>query len=545
MFKRSLVLALVPAAMLLVNACSGNKDLAEPAKVPEISNRIEVEQVWSRSVGGTDGLYSKLGPQTIGSTVYTASRHGDVYALDLATGDTRWSIDLEDEDENDDKGTAKVSGAVAVGGTHVAAGTENGYIYVINAASGKLEWKDYLSAEVLAAPCFNTSATKLFVLNSRGILTAYDALSGEKLWQAGAGSNGLRLRTQSRPMVAGDDFVLMGTAGGRVLVLDQNTGATANSLMIGNPTGSNDLDRVADVSSSPLLLDGKLYSTAYNSGFVWYSFKDHQALNRLSYKSSRNIAFDDECFVLTSDNGRVYCISRQDGHEIWENNVLTNRNVSAPAIYGNYVVVADLEGYVYFISLADGRIVWMDDTDDTPVYTDPVVTSNGVLIQTSGGRLVLLRYQQGIASAKLNIAQSELLAGGAGVSLAAYDNYASVGVTHEQLMARRAEAQRMVNAMEARQREAQAQMARYQREKAEYERQRAAYLKAQAEAERKHRESISGFGLMPGVKSDSDPETNKQSTDNEALEDTQTESSNTESDNSNASQEKASGYGVF
>ena len=534
MLKRSLVL-LLPAFFALYG-CSGNKDLAEPAETLEISNSIDVQEIWSHGVGGTDGKYSKLGPAVQGNLVFAASRSGDVSAYDLASGERRWTTDLSDEDENDDEDSARVSGGVSAGGSHVAAGTENGWIYVMNVQNGKLEWKDYLSAEILTAPAFSDDATKLFVLNSRGILTAYDTLSGKKLWQTGTTSNGLKLRSQARPVVAGD-FILMGTSAGRVMIVDQQNGATVNSLMIGNPTGSNDLDRVADVSSSPLLLDGNLYSTAYNSGFAWYSFKEKRLLNRLSYRSSRNIAFDDDCFVITGDNGRIWCISRIDGHEIWENSRLLNRNVSAPVIYGNYAVVADFEGYVYFIALSDGRIAFMDDTDDTPVYTAPVVTSQGVLVQTSGGRLELLRYQQSAASAKLALQESELASGSAGVSLATYDSYSAGGITHEQLMERRAAAQRMVNEMEERQRKAAAQMARYQRERAEYERQRAAYLKAREQAEKEHREAISGFGLMPGVKSDSDADGSKQE------QEQQTESVSKPS--SEDSSEKASGFGLY
>ena len=186
------------------------------------------------------------------------------------------------------------------------------------------------------------------------------------------------------------------------------------------------------------------------------------------------------------------------------------------------------------------RIAYMDDTDDTPVYTDPVVTSQGVLIQTSGGRLVLLRYQQGIAAAKMQIAQSEQAAGAAGISLAAYDDYSAGGITREALMERRAQAQRLVNEMEARQRQAAAQMAKYQRERAEYERQRAAYLEAQKKAEEEHRASISGFGLMPGVKSEADEDS--ESSQKEQSSDSNEPALDTASENAD---EKAQGFGVY
>lgn len=501
MFKRTLALALIPAAILL-SACSGNKDLAEPVEAPEIDNRFDVQQVWSDSTGGTQGVYSKLGPAVVGNTVYAASRAGDVWAIDLSTGDRKWNTDLSDEEENDDESSARVSGAVSAMGNLVAAGTENGWIYVLNAATGTLEWKSYLGSEINCAPTFSDDALRLFVLDSRGLLTAFDTATGEKLWQSGDSTNALRLRTQARPVAAGSDFVLMGTAGGRVLVLDQRTGVAANGIVVGNPSGSSDLERMSDVSSTPLLLNGNLYSTAYNAGFTWYSFKDHLVWNRLSYHSSHDLAFDSDFFVITGDNGHIYCVSRADGHEIWENSQLTFRNVSAPVIYGNHVVVGDMEGYVYFISLATGRIEFMDDTDDTPIYAAPQVTSQGVLIQTSGGRLELLRHNQGAASAKLALQQSEMATGAAGVTLAAYDDYNVGGITEEQLMQRRAQAQRIVNEMEARQRQAEAQMAQYRAQKAEYERQKAEYEKAQKEAEQKRREAISSYGLMPGASDD-------------------------------------------
>ena len=119
-----------------------------------------------------------------------------------------------------------------------------------------------------------------------------------------------------------------------------------NQVIVGENNGSSDLDRMSDVSSTPLLLGNYMYTTAYNSGFVKYSLEKETVEGKLAYHSSKDIAYDDNFFVLTGDNGHVFCVRRSDNVEVWENPQLSYRNVTAPAIYGNYAVVGDLEGYL-------------------------------------------------------------------------------------------------------------------------------------------------------------------------------------------------------
>ena len=424
MLKKTLGPALCGALLLALAGCSGDKDLEKPVEAPEIANSIDVQEIWSHSLGSSDSaeFYSRLAPAVSGGTVFAAGRDGDVYAMDLASGDTRWSVDLSDEEENDDRRSARLSGGVAASPLKAAVGSENGWIYVMNAADGKLSWKQYVGAEVVSVPAFSQDGARLFVLDSRGLVTAYDSATGAQLWQGGDSSGTLRLRSQPRPVAVGNKALLLGTRSGKVLILSQSDGGLLNSVTVGTPAGSNDLERVADVAGTPLLLGSELYTSAYNSGFVWYSFNDRAVVNRLGYHSSRDLAFDGSRFVIVGDDGHISCISRQDGHELWQNAQLTNRNVSSPAIYGEYAVVGDMEGYVYFLDLGTGRIVFMDSTDDSPVTAAPLVTANGVLVQTSGSDLYLFRHAQSAASSKLAEANAELASAGAGVNFAA-DGY--------------------------------------------------------------------------------------------------------------------------
>lgn len=49
-------------------------------------------------------------------------------------------------------------------------------------------------------------------------------------------------------------------------MISQNDGYLLNQVIVGENNGSSDLDRMSDVSSTPLLLGNYMYTTAYNSG---------------------------------------------------------------------------------------------------------------------------------------------------------------------------------------------------------------------------------------------------------------------------------------
>lgn len=502
---KSKLLLITPLLAMLCLGCA-NKDVAAPVEAPEIDNRFSLQHIWSASTGGVDSFFSQMHPSVVGNTVYIASRDGDVSALSLDKGDKLWTTDLGNEEENDNKRSARLSGGVSAYAGKVAVGSENGYIYVLNASDGKLLWKDYLGCEIISAPTFSQTSSKLFVLDSTGCVSAYDVLSGQKLWSSGDTSNSLHLRAQSEPLAVGDDYVLVGGPMGQVFILSQQNGMTLNQITVSESYGANALQRVVDVAATPLLLDGKMFITAYNGGFVTYDFNTNTIVNRLPYHSSKSIGFDDSHFVITEDNGQIVCINRYDNTELWGNNQLKNRNVSAPVIYGNYVVVGDFEGYLYFINLTTGTIESMYDLDSSALMTAPLVVNGNLLVFYADGSLELVRYDpNGQASAKALLAQNELNAGKALVKVPDNGlNNISLGLTQEQLNARRRQAVNIVNQIEARQRQTEAQLAEYNRRKAEYERQKAEYEKQRQAYEERKRQELSGFGIMPGVKSDLD-----------------------------------------
>ena len=81
----------IAALAVLTLGCSSNTVLEEPDPLPEIVEEVELEEVWSRSIGdGMDGNFLFLSPAIVGDKVYAVDVEGELYALEAQTGKQVW-----------------------------------------------------------------------------------------------------------------------------------------------------------------------------------------------------------------------------------------------------------------------------------------------------------------------------------------------------------------------------------------------------------------------------------------------------------------------
>lgn len=495
MKKNKLILAL-PLLAAFSFGCSGNEDLFAPVESPEVVNTFEATSLWSHNTGGVGSYYSQLSPTVDLAYIYMAGRDGDVYAFDKLTGERIWHIDLDSQDENDNKRSARLSGGISAYAGLCAIGSENGYIYVLNSTDGSLKWKYYVGSEIISKVAFSKSGDKLFVLDSRGALSCFDAQSGNLNYVAGETSAALRLRAQAHPITVGDDFVIVALANGKINVYSQADGTLVNEIIASRSIGANALQRISDISATPFISGSKLYILSYKDGLICYDFSTDTISSRLGYSGARDLAYDENIIVVVDEKSHIYAISRADNQELWSNTSLTYRNVSASCIYGNYVVVGDFEGYLYFLDIATGHIASKLEIDNSAIYTAPLVDGNILYVASADGDLKALQYDKdNTALQKFMALKVEQDYAGIGIDLYAKGVgsggiYAPDTVNYEALLERRRQIIAAVARAEAAQREQLAKMREYERQKAEYEKRQKAY-------EEERRRQLSGFGVAP------------------------------------------------
>ncbi len=377
---------------LLLSGCSHEVDVYQPVPAPVITNQIKIKTLWSTSVGsGVGQFYSQLSPAYDDERVYAASRNGDVYALDKTDGSRIWYRDLDDEDENDDRRSARISGGLTIDSGRLYLTSENGYVYALDASDGSILWKYYAGVEMLSAPAVGLE--HVYVLNISGELLCLDALTGAKVWQTSGDHSMISLRGNGSPVPLAD-VVIYGGANGRIAIVDAHRGVLLRQLNLGVAHGKTQLARLNDVTSTPLLISNELYTVAFNGDLQGFVLPQVQNLWARKYASYQNMAYDLSDLAITDRNSHVYGIIRMDGSERWVNSALTYRNVTAPAYYHDYVLVGDYEGYLYWIDSASGAFKASFQIDSSGLYTAALVDDDVVYIQSRDGDLYAITLKE-------------------------------------------------------------------------------------------------------------------------------------------------------
>ena len=376
-------------------ACSSTDDedpSTKIAELTEINQAFQPEVIWDASIGdGVEGYFSRIKPIVAYGKVFSASRMGDVVALDKATGKEVWQVDLSDINNErsfwDGRTSALVAGGPVAGMDKIFLGTENGKIFALVADTGELVWQANIKGEIITAPAIDSGI--LVVNSASGILKAFDANTGDELWKVQQDVPALTLRGISAPVIASGG-VLLGTGKGEVSVFILEKGQQGWSTLIGEPTGSTELERVIDVDSAPVVFGDKIYSISSRGNLAAIDLASGRVLWKRQFSSFRQIAVYRNDIFITNTRGHVYAINRNNGIERWSNLSLTNRGVTGPAVVDDYIVVGDFEGYLHWLNQETGEIVARHNVDGSGVHSTPTVVDNIIYTQSRDGDLEVI-----------------------------------------------------------------------------------------------------------------------------------------------------------
>lgn len=369
------------AAVVLLAACSKDKDIDTPAVLTPINATLKVEHVWSAKVADKDAkvLRLGLGLAVEGDRVFAAGYKGEVIAYNINNGHEIWRTKVK---------KTPFSGGPAVGNGLVAVGTSEGEVVALGAADGKQRWRVRLNGEILAAPAVSDRAVAVRTVD--GKLRALSPADGHELWTQEQQVPRLSLRGTSSPVIAGD-LTLCGFDNGKVIAVNMNDGSLQWEATIAPPHGKTELERLDDVDSSPLVsgqnvftvgFQGKVAMLALDTGQVWWQ---HDS------SSYRGIALDDDALYVAGADGSVVALRRRTGAEIWRQKALLHRGLSAVALTGNAVVTADYQGNIHWLDKATGELAARIQSGKVRVSNPPVVSGNMVVVINDAGRISAFR----------------------------------------------------------------------------------------------------------------------------------------------------------
>lgn len=410
MFYQKMALPLfVLVACLGLGGCSTISDWfaddeeIEIRRLKPIEMQFQPELVWDETVGdGVDGYYSRLRPAIGFDRVFAASRQGEVAAFEQESGKRVWKLDLANYNSEgflggvsrlwSDGESARLAGGLTLAAETLYIGSENGDVLAIDAKIGKLKWRSIVKGEVISAPAVDAGV--VLVNTSSGTLFALDANSGEEKWSYESEVPPLSLRGSAAPATASGGSVI-GTANGKLVVSILANGQTAWEQTIGAPSGATELDRIVDIDSKPLILGGTVYVISFDGTLAAVELRSGRVIWKREYKSYRRLSLAGNSLIVVDAKSHVFALDRRNGVELWSQNGLKQRLLTAAEPVGSYVVVGDKWGFLHWLDVASGRIVSrMDiggDDEDESIYVQPIAEGDMLYTMTREGKLVAVK----------------------------------------------------------------------------------------------------------------------------------------------------------
>ena len=375
-------------SVTLLSGCSlfnSEEDVVKMSPLPVVENQFTPTTSWSTSVGnGIGKYYSTLHPAFADGVVYAADRHGVVKALSIDDGREIWSVNLAAKDGWFSTRAALLSGGVTVSGGKVYIGTEQAQVYALNASDGSVAWKTSVVGEALSRPVVSDGL--VLVHTSNGMLQGLDQSSGAVKWSVNLDMPALSLRGESAPAVAFGGAIVGGD-NGRVSAVVLNQGQLIWQQRISQVSGATEIDRLNDVDTTPVIVNGVVYALAYNGNLTALDLRSGQILWKREIGGVKDLIVDAGRIYLVDQDDRVIALNADGGVAIWRQSDLLHRNLTSPVLYNGYLVVGDSEGYLHWLNTTDGRFVAQQELDSSGFQTEPVVASDKLLIQSKDGEV--------------------------------------------------------------------------------------------------------------------------------------------------------------
>ncbi|WP_373988141.1 outer membrane protein assembly factor BamB [Duganella sp. BuS-21] len=366
-------------AMLAGCSLFGSKDTKnQPAPLVELKNpSLSPKVVWKYSLGKAGNAV--FTPALAGDSIYVADADGVLVRLDAATGKEVWRV----------KTGVDLTAGVGSDGEVVVVGGVKGQIlaYDIN---GKQLWKAQASSEVLSSP--EAGGGMVVVRSVDNQITGYDAKTGAKKWNVARTTPALTLRNAPGMVINGQNAYIA-QPGGKLVVLNLAGGLQRFEVVVGEPRGATELERVTDIAGTPVVFEKDVCAVSYQGRVACFDATTGAPHWSKPTSSDKGVAVDQRFVFVSDDKGEVGAYSRENGANAWKNDKLSYRVLSTPVSYGRTVAVGDYQGYIHFLSREDGALIGRVATDGSPIQADPIIAGTNLIFQTQSGTVTALAVE--------------------------------------------------------------------------------------------------------------------------------------------------------
>lgn len=333
---------------------------AEDAVVPPLRVRWTYRTDSAGGEGDAEGGGIEGGAAIVGETVYVADTGAYLHAIDLKTGEARWTF----------KTPQGFATTPLVMGGRVYIGDVAGQMYALDAGTGEKVWSYDSGATIHASANAATVDGRTLVVfgNDAARIICLDAADGKEVWVKTAGD-----RVNAAPAIV-DGVAVISGCDAKLRAYRLKDGAEVFTADLPALTGGS-----AAVVGDRMVVgtdQGTVVAMARDGGKVIWRYEDGEESKPMFYGSPA-ISGDGKVAVIGARDRMVYGFDVETGKVAWR--FKTRGDVdSTGVVSGELVYIGSKDKKLYALETATGKKVW--EFAAGRAIVSPVAVGKGVVV---------------------------------------------------------------------------------------------------------------------------------------------------------------------
>jgi outer membrane protein assembly factor BamB len=374
----ALVLSLVLAGCAEKNQWDTYQEPVVPIDLPKSVEKLRLDQQWRENTGaGASDGFALLKPQVFEGSVFVASRKGKVSRIELDSGKVTWQVDVD----------GLIYSGVAVDDIVVVA-LDNSEVIAFDVLTGDEIWRVTQGKQISSIPL--VASGRVVIRTSDGSVYGYDSDTGTDSWQYQRTVGGLSVHGDPAPVVSGEGLIT-GFTNARIVVSNIFDGRVYWEKALSITQGGNEIERLDDVDSPPLIVLDTLYAANYQGDIVAMQLQNATELWRNKVSTRLAIHHNDGVLFVTDTLGNIIAIDALDGETLWQQDALQGYGLSHPVTAGGYIYIGDQSGNIYQLNQNTGQLLARKSLAGDAIVSLSAV-GDDLLVYTVGGELSLQRF---------------------------------------------------------------------------------------------------------------------------------------------------------
>jgi len=282
-------------------------------------------------------------------------------------------------------------------GDYMFVGSPGGYVYCLEATSGRLVWSHKGGGMFKGSACLYEN--RLYIGNTDDLLRCLDAATGKIVWTHNTGRD-----LDSSPCVVDGRLYIAGE-NGYARCLDPASGKLIWKTFMGG-IGPGTVPGSNGSETSPAIADGDYYAITYDGDLFCIDTRD----GRVKWKANTGddtdaspVVAGDFVYAAAEEKASfVYCFERSKGREIWRYGANRKGYWSTPAVAGNRLYVGGDDTSLHCLDATTGKAVWTYKTGDA-VWSSPCVVDGKVIFGSKDAHLYVLDAASGAEISRLKL----------------------------------------------------------------------------------------------------------------------------------------------